>query len=158
NYDPREGILHPSHRNREEPTRPPAPQPHDVRPAAARRERTAEAPMSTTLKCPYCGHQVLVPGRAADCVAVWVCARGGLAFARAFSAPAKDGPPEEAMPTGLVAVVARLREQGAALWLEDGRVRTRAPHGVLTDDVRRELAGQKLELAELLAAEALAQD
>jgi pyochelin synthetase len=54
-------------------------------------------------------------------------------------------------------LVAMLRAMGVALWLEDGWVRTRAPRGVLTADLRRVLARQKRELAELLAAEALAQ-
>jgi pyochelin synthetase len=54
-------------------------------------------------------------------------------------------------------LVAMLRAMGVALWLEDRCVRTRAPRGVLTADLRRVLARQKGELAELLAAEALAQ-
>jgi pyochelin synthetase len=54
-------------------------------------------------------------------------------------------------------LVAVLRAMGVALWLEDRWVRIRAPRGVLTADLRRVLARQRGELAELLAAEALAQ-
>ena len=49
-----------------------------------------------------------------------------------------------------VELLVRLRDLGAHLWVEEDRLRIRAPHGVLSDELRSELKMHRDELRELL--------
>jgi amino acid adenylation domain-containing protein len=49
-------------------------------------------------------------------------------------------------------LVKRVRQQGVTLWVENGRLRYRAPKGVLTASLRAQLLAHKAEIVDLLQA------
>ncbi|WP_030874884.1 non-ribosomal peptide synthetase [Streptomyces sp. NRRL S-1868] len=57
------------------------------------------------------------------------------------------------VPTTATEIVDELHSLGAELWAEDGRIRFRAPQGVLTEERRQALRGHRAEILALLAAE-----
>ena len=54
----------------------------------------------------------------------------------------------------LAGLLSELREARVELWVEEGRLRYRAPDGVMTPELRARIAEQKAEITTLLAAAA----